>query len=56
VLGAIGYKELSENDTSGAADFAVTQELAQQIAASVWPDELVLETGFRNTAAARLWR
>ena len=46
VLGAIGYKELSESDIAGAADFAVTQEFAQQIAASVWPDERVLESGF----------
>jgi hypothetical protein len=46
VLGAIGYTELSESDTAGAADSAVTQELAQQIAASVWSDELVLESGF----------
>jgi hypothetical protein len=48
VLGAMGYTELSENDRAGAADFTVTQELAQQVAASVWPDELVLESGFMS--------
>lgn len=46
VLGAIGYTELSESDTAGAADFELTRELAEQIAASVWPDERVLESGF----------
>jgi hypothetical protein len=46
VLGAIGYSELSESDLAGASEFAVTQQLAQQIAASVWPDERVLESGF----------
>jgi hypothetical protein len=46
VLGAIGYTDLSEGDTAGAADATVTRELAQQIAASVWPDERVLESGF----------
>ena len=46
VLGAIGYKELSDNDTAGASDIAVSQDLAQQIGGSVWPDERVLESGF----------
>jgi hypothetical protein len=46
VLGAIGYTELSDSDTPGASDIAVTQELALQIAGSVWPDERVLESGF----------
>jgi hypothetical protein len=46
VLGAIGYTELSENDLAGVSEFQVTQELAEQIAAGIFPDERVLETGF----------
>jgi hypothetical protein len=46
VLGAIGYTELSDNDTAGASVIAVTQDLALQVAQSVWPDERVLESGF----------
>jgi hypothetical protein len=46
VLRAIGYHELAESDLAGASEAEVTQELAQQIATAVWPDELVLESGF----------
>jgi hypothetical protein len=46
VLGAIGHSELAESDLAGASEFQVTQELAQQIAASVFPDESVLGSGF----------
>jgi hypothetical protein len=46
VLGAIGYSELAESDLAGASEFEVTQDLAQQIGASVWPDERVLGSGF----------
>jgi hypothetical protein len=46
VLSAIGYSEFSENDLAGASESDVTRQLIQQVAASVWPDERVLESGF----------
>jgi hypothetical protein len=37
---------LSDSDLSGAPELIMTDALAQQIAASIWPDQLVLESGY----------
>jgi hypothetical protein len=46
VLKLIGYAELLESDLDGSLKLAVTPDLAQNIAASVWTQEPVLESGF----------